>query len=285
MKAKTLLLLLSVVLVACHKEEVDSNTSGDNSIKYKIICKEHSPYLDWYMSNGESFVSYVLRDYPVNEEGIKYERVQGNEDNNINLNEKVVVQIHDDYTLDNDGKVTTLSLKREANINQSQNVEYESKFEIPSATPIELVRPKVDKSNPIPMCYFDNFEIEWNGDETNRNGVVIIAEWNGCTMHKPAEPLSYACVDIVDDKGVTTLKTELFEKMPNEALVNLWLIRGNLISIGHENTNGINEITKYSQDEIAELLSKNPELLLQMQPFMLGAGAVATFSFFLIKEK
>ena len=284
MKTKIFFLLLMAVLVACQKEEPTSNSGGKNSSGYTILYKQNSPYLEWFLGNEESFVSYILRDYPINEKGEYHKRVKGNEDNTITLNNNVSICIHDDYTFANDSDQTGLSLTRKATINQVRELNLDSTFVVPSATPITLIRPQVDRNHAIPMCYYKDFEIEWNGDETNNNGVVIIAEWNGGYMRKEPELTTYACVDIVEDKGITVLKTELFDKIPDEALVNLWLIRGNLVSYGQKGTLDMNELAKHSQDEIAEQLNRHPEWLLQIQPFILGSGAVTTFSFFLIKE-
>ena len=140
------------------------------------------------------------------------------------------------------------------------------------------------------MCYYDGFKVNWTGDFTNDNGVIVIAEWNGVTMYDPAQDVSIINVDIVEDTGEAILNTHLFDEMPDEALVNLWLIKGNLLTItGVDINSGEHNITledaaQLPPEVLDELLSSSSEALLQLQPFMFGTGAVTGFSFFLIRE-
>lgn len=286
MKAKSLfLLLLLLPMVACQREElaINSNSGNEGSSKYNVIFQGDSPYLSWFFDNGESFVSYVLRDYPTNMDGSVHEKVKNTDDNTISLNSSTTIHLHDDYSLVSGEDITTLDLSRKAGINNLAQVQFDEKYSIPSVLPIQLIRPQVDDCNPIPSCYYDNFEIEWNNDVNNKNGVVIIAEWNGCTMHKPADTISVANVDIVNDSGVAILNTRLFEQMPNEALVNLWLIRGDVTTFG-KTDGGLDEIRKQSPEQIKDAIEQDPRLLIELQPFMLGSAAVTTFSFFLIRK-
>ena len=283
MKTKTLLLLSVLAFAACQKDELNQIEENE-SPKYAILYNGNSPYLDWYYTNNEAFVTYFLRDYPNNPKGGLREKVTRAEDHTISVNKNVNIRIHDEYKFSEEDNTTFLYPTRTADINGTKSVQYIDQFNIPSASPIEIIRPQVDNCNPIPMCYYDNFEIEWNGDKTNHNGVVIIAEWNGCTMHKPAEPTSWANIDIVKDSGLATLNTALFDKMPDKALVNLWLIRGNLLTFGDQDGTFIKHIQELSPGGIMESLSQQPKQLLDLQPFMLGSAAVSTFSFFLIRD-
>ena len=46
----------------------------------------------------------------------------------------------------------------------------------------------------------------------------------------------------------------------------------------------LEEAQQYSQEIFEELLFRYPDILIQIQPFILGSGAVAGFSFFLIRD-
>lgn len=304
MKAKNLFLLSFIILTACSSNEPKSNSSHSNDLKYNLLFKGSSPYIDWYSSDTESFVSFSFRDYPNDKTERYYEQVRGVEDNTITLKNDIKICLHDDYQLKEDKQTTTLQLTRNIKILQDkteQNSPYKLpamqkddpfdmsqtySFTIQSATPINFIRPLIDDCNPIPMCFYDNFEIEWNGDLTNENGVVIIAEWNGCSMYDAPVSTSLANVDLVEDTGSTILNTDLFEGIPDEALVNIWFIRGNLITINGEGNDvlSLNEVLENSPENFEASLAENPGLLLQLQPFMFGSGAVAGFSFYLIRE-
>ena len=117
------------------------------------------------------------------------------------------------------------------------------------------------------------------------NGVVIIAEWNGVTLNSPSEDISIVCADLVDDTGIVTLNTGMFEGMPDLALVNLWFIRANLLTITENGSEvSLQDAMEYSPEEFAALLENHPELYIQLQPFMFGSGAVSVFSFYLVRE-
>ena len=69
------------------------------------------------------------------------------------------------------------------------------------------------------------------------------------------------------------------------ALVDLWLIRANIITVnGIDGEILLSDIVENSPDVIVDLLTEHPELGLQLQPFMFASGAVKQFPFFLIRE-
>jgi len=300
MKTNLLFLLPFVILVACTQNAPEDKVVDQQSeSKVSIIYKGESPYLDWYLSGKESFASCILKMFPEDTIGKQYDRVLRAEDNTITLKNDARLKIHDDYTLENDGQLTELQLTRSCCIlRDGQNAPRKMKSVLPdtityysnsytytiqSATPINIIRPAIDNCNPIPLCYYDNFIVEWNSDTQNQNGVVVVAEWNGATISQSPQNISIASVDIVDDTGIAALDTAIFRNMPDEALVNLWLIRGNLITIdGGEVT--LEKVLESYPEDIEKLLMYNPEFFLQLQPFMFGSGAIATFSFFLIRN-
>lgn len=138
------------------------------------------------------------------------------------------------------------------------------------------------------MCYYDEMEIAWNPDINNSNGVMIIAEWNGVTMNgTSSETETIIGIDFVEDNGVTTLDNAIFEGMPDEALVNLWLIRANVVTVEEIGAGYINDIIQWGMEDpdlVAELLEDEPELLTDLQTMTVATGAVALLSFYLIRE-
>lgn len=301
MKTKKSMLLFIVALltlVACNPTEPNDDSKNKKGQNVNMLFKGNSPYLDWYLGNQESFVAYNLKKYPQDIKGQRYVTVRETEDNTIELKDNLKFLLHDEYSLKEEGEKNILQLTRTAKLlKENQNapkkviaenevdlIQQTYTYSINTITPISLIAPEINNCNPIPLCYYDNFDIRWNEDNTNSNGIVIIAEWNGSTLSGPAQNVSIANVDIVDDTGSAILNTDLFSDMPDEALVNLWLIRGNLITINGEGEISLTELLNNSPGMIEELLASNPDLLLQLQPFMFGTGAVTTFSFFLIRE-
>lgn len=295
MKAKTLLLLPLIALVACSSND----PSGQNArSKYNILFKGESPYLQWFLNDTESFISYSIRTYPSDLKGQQLENIRGAEDNTITLKDGLKITLHDDYSLKNENDSTVLYLTRTAKLLRDQQnapqrvkadgdlgniIQNEYTYQIPIPEPIDLYSPEIDHCNPFPYCYYENFILSWNADIHNDAGVVIISEWNGCTLEGSPQNISIANVDLVPDNGETVLHTDLFQGMPDEALVNLYLIRGNLTTITGDGSITLSEALQHP-DEFETLLQEQPDLLIELQPFMLGSGAISTFSFFLIRN-
>lgn len=296
MKAKTLLLLPIVLLMACTKstDEPINNAKA----KYNILFKGESPYLEWYSNAGESFLSCDMK-LNGEQDGEITERANRTEDNTFTLKNGVKIRVHDEYKIQRNDQETSLELTRSTKVlsdnpkatrritldGNQDSVVNTYNYTLQTALPITLIRPENDPCNSIPMCYYDNFIIEWNADVQNENGVIVIAEWNGVTMHGPSQGVSLANVDLIDDSGLATLSTDLFENMPDGALVDLWLIRANIITVnGIDGEILLSDIVENSPDVIVDLLTEHPELGLQLQPFMFASGAVKQFPFFLIRE-
>ena len=75
--------------------------------------------------------------------------------------------------------------------------------------------------------------------------------------------------------------------MPDEALVNLWLIRANVVTVEEIGAGYINDIIQWGMEDpdlVAELLEDEPELLTDLQTMTVATGAVALLSFYLIRE-
>lgn len=304
MKRKNLFLLSFIVLMAsCTSPEPRDSKEKHVSPIYTLIYQGHSPYVEWLNSDMEAFISYTLKLYPQDTKGQLCEHVRGTEDNTIVLKDNSRLRLHDEYKMVNEDKVTKLELTRSYSLlpassntpqrlpaNSQNNDYYTYYYTINTVLPIDLVSPAISQDTPFPMCYYDGFKVNWTGDCTNENGVIVVAEWNGATMYDPAQNVSIINVDIVEDTGEAILNTHLFDDMPDEALVSLWLIRGNLLTItGVDYNNGEHNITleeaaQLPSDVLDELLSSSPEALLQLQPIMFGTGAVTGFSFFLIRE-
>lgn len=300
MKKILIFLLPILTLLACESKDSSEDANIQKSAISNILSKYNSPYIDWYLSDKESFISYSCKNYPQDiKDEERHSFTRGTEDNTITLKNGIKIRLHDEYSLKDDGGKTTLQLTRSGKIqheasNGPRRIKADNDnigpftyyYSLNSIMPINITSPLADNYDPIPMCYYDNFILRWNGDPLNENGVVIITEWNGCTIYDSPEDNYVVHADIVPDVGQAVLSHSFFEDMPDEALVNLWIIRGNMLTLGEENEGEISleEALQEPPEFFEELLSTNPNLLVQLQPFALGSGAVAGFSFFLIRE-
>ena len=131
-------------------------------------------------------------------------------------------------------------------------------------------------------------EIEWNPDYNNTNGVLIITEWNGVTLTGASVGSGTTIgIDFVDDTGVTTLNNDLFNGMPDEAFVNLWLLRANIVDVSHVGDGTLENLMAMANEDpsmMETFLEENPEFLLLLQEMTLGCGAVAMLPFYLIRN-
>ncbi len=79
----------------------------------------------------------------------------------------------------------------------------------------------------------------------------------------------------------------IFEGMPDEALVNLWLLRANIVTVEEIGVGYIDDVIQWGMEDpdlVAELLEDEPELLTDLQTMTVATGAVALLSFYLIRE-
>ena len=76
----------------------------------------------------------------------------------------------------------------------------------------------------------------------------------------------------------------IFEGMPDEALVNLWLLRANIVTVEEIGVGYIDDVIQWGMEDpdlVAELLEDEPELLTDLQTMTVATGAVALLSFYL----
>lgn len=284
MKTKLFLIFLLAVFCAACKDSKNTEVIGEgaNAPKYNVICKKTSPYIDWYIKNPESIIQYSYAKSPLQ----VFER--NTQDNTLMLNDKVGIRIHDSYTISNNDQTTTFSFTREASVLESNSSATNlTIIETQTAEPIEFIQPNTDGCNCIPLCYYEDMQIEWNPDPNNTNGIVVVAEWNGITMNGQTGQSSIANIDIVDDTGVAVLNNDLFEGIPDEALINLWLLRANIVEIdysGDMSLLALLEMTNSEQDLIQTYLEENPEFLSSLQTTIVGTGAIAVLPMYLIRN-
>ena len=96
---------------------------------------------------------------------------------------------------------------------------------------IYITSPSASECNRIPMCYYSDLQVCWNSDPLNENGVVIMVEWDGTVIHEETQYEYIRSIDIVEDTGCAVLDNEMFDGMPDGALVTLTLLRGDIVVV------------------------------------------------------
>lgn len=100
-----------------------------------------------------------------------------------------------------------------------------------TADSIVIYAPQFDDCNRIPYCYFDEMTIEWNANSVPEQKMIVVTMWDGLMLREPSQGTSVIHVDMVDDVGTAILDNALFADIPDEAIVTLMLVRGNIMQI------------------------------------------------------
>lgn len=96
---------------------------------------------------------------------------------------------------------------------------------------VSITNPEVKTvQEQYPLCDSKNFVLEWNADPLNKEGLVVIAEYFGFNaIPSDAQQTHILNTDYITlDNGKATLNPDLFNGMPNMAIVHIILLRGNV---------------------------------------------------------
>jgi len=96
---------------------------------------------------------------------------------------------------------------------------------------VEITNPKIDNDEELlPICYYEDFVLEWNADPNNEEGLVVIAEYFGNNAIPEDSTNEHILnTDVIDiDNGHAVLNNDLFKNIPNLSIVHLILLRGNV---------------------------------------------------------
>ncbi len=147
-----------------------------------------------------------------------------------------------------------------SSVNGAKNTGSETQAEFEMYVPelIEITSPKNKSSSDLFLpCYYDGFILEWNADEKNGNGLVVIAEYKGMNAIPSNDTDEYIMnIDIIEnDNGSTILNTSLFEGIPDLSLVDITLMRGNIDV--HEIQGKLHKFYGESHEKLPIVLMRN----------------------------
>lgn len=230
--------LLSSLLMAC---ETVGEEPAKQQEKIRILSQSSTPYAPLLDNAQEIFAWYSFTDMHMFQDSASFIPLSLNDerntivvDNQVNLS----LNVQDTCIISNVGANSVFNLYRSISLNNySISTEIQSSIELTNFDPIKIIRPNATECDPMPFCYYENLEIEWNAAEDNENGVIIIAEWNGSNAYyNVTDYTSIITADVVEDNGVAVLSNEFFTDMPHGALVNLWVIRATFAEVDmHQN--------------------------------------------------
>ena len=307
MNRKTFFILFSLALVACNQDNNLQPTDDKPTSHVNIVATQSSPYLNLYQSESEMIAHLVYTDcgFKDRQSSSVYERNLDANTIYVDKDNKVGITIADTYKMDTTSKnktifniqrdVTVISNRQEKNVvsrlpERRLTASTGFSMTVREAEPITILRPHAFEDQLIPQCYYEDMEIEWNPDYENHNGVVVIIEWNGIMLQGDNfNNTNVVGIDIVDDDGVATLSNQIFDDIPDGALVNLWLLRGNIVELIEDGQElGIDDLRHIleggTSNEIEEYLENNPDLMMQLQQTTVVCGSYACFTFYLVRN-
>ncbi len=103
---------------------------------------------------------------------------------------------------------------------------------VPEKIVVDLKNAKEHDGSNLSVMKRDDFEISWNMDDQNTNGVIAYLWWNGnkagMSAYEQKEEILVNRAIKLDDNGKAKLSSELFNDIPNNAIVTVFFIRGNV---------------------------------------------------------
>lgn len=96
---------------------------------------------------------------------------------------------------------------------------------------LEIYNPPVNNDlEVVPYCFATDFVLEWNADYNNKEGLVVVADYNGMTAvpGKGVNKHITNTLNIKEDNGRAILDNDLWKGIPDTGIVTLSILRGNV---------------------------------------------------------
>ena len=161
------------------------------------------------------------------------------------------------------GNTVTFSLSRTLNSEDTDadgvqrapvSVEEDITMYVPEL--VNITSPKIETAEELlPYCYYKNFVLKWNADLQNENGLLVAVEWTGNDMFGKNYGKYIMTADIIpNDNGECVLNNELFKNIPQGAIANLILLRGNVEVLE-------DFINEYGEEEVYRIAAASEAVL------------------------
>jgi len=281
MKRTNIYILLAIICCVGCNNTIEQDNQVINSQKVKV---ETLAYKD-LLNNNNPLLTVIDIKNCNNEDSpsVPFVHTKNWDDNTyVGLLDKYNVNFHNEFDLKSYAQNHHIQLRRNTTVSIIEEDTSSTLSDITvtitnEVMPITIVRPYVEECGIVPKCYYDEMEIEWNGDLNNSQGIVALIRWTGMILDREEinEPIYNLC--ILEDTGVATLDNAMFDNIPDRAYVTMFLIRANILQVA--DNDGIVDIPNYDWDAIIEAY---PEV--GCQTTNVAVGTAAKFSFILIRE-
>lgn len=229
------------LLISCNQES--DKTSQNNIINDKILEKEFNlvnyqktVYENYFVNATNNIEFSSLKPNSISEYTLKQSTSYNKEKVKITINTNEIENLQkvlkkDDPLVESIyGKYITFKIHSKSKGNlKSKSDSQEVGMYVPNL--VEITSPKIQSAKELfPVCYFENFVIEWNADVNNKEGLVVIAEYfgNSAIPSESAYKHVLNTAFIENDNGKTILNKELFKDIPDLSFVHIVLLRGNV---------------------------------------------------------
>ncbi len=248
---KLIYILLLFLIISCDNDS-DNNTpqsiapAQENKTSEQIITttpsvygkylEETGPLVGYSSMKENALAENVLTPVtPENQEQLKSSDINFTISANgveINMAKEALKSSASNSDLENNwyGQDVKFVLQKTGNLKSGSNSETDTvEMYIPNL--VEITSPPIETEEELyPYCYFDEFELKWNADHENTNGLVVMAEWLGTTITEDGDEDEFVRnIDVIEkDDGKTTLNNKIFDNIPDKALTYITLLRGNV---------------------------------------------------------
>lgn len=199
----------------------------------------------------------------------------------VDLLDKYTVKFHNEFDMESYSKNQGINLRRKTTLSRSgEDESTSSDLEVTimnHVMPITIIRPYVEECAIIPKCYYEDMEIEWTADPNNTQGIVVVIRWTGAVVDGEGTDNAIYNVCLLEDSGVATLDNAMFDNIPDQAYVTMFLIRASILQVQDEE--GTISFEDYDWDAIIDAY---PEV--GCQATNVAVGSAAKLSFILIRE-
>lgn len=268
------LVIGTIVLLSCNKTEVSSINNDDVQEPVgltKILYNGSSVYSEFFNDDADREVGYYSTRANINDRDlVGFDKIISSDlksAQNISslfANGVNIKMLGDTETLKsgdtcNDniedlfGKTVRFSIDNDR-IKSGSTSDDDISMYVPYI--IDINYPVASATELQPLCPYDDFAIAWNKDDNNENGVVVIVEWDGDILGAAKQDKSIRTIDIVEDTGKAMLNPELFNDIPDLAMANITILRGNISVAEIENI--AVKIYAASNSSILVVVAKEP---------------------------
>lgn len=231
---------ISIFIGACNQKESEiknlenKNTELQLEDKYGVINYKKTVYEDYFRATDNQIGFTSLKANSLQKHSALKTVSYSSKNVEISINNKITKVAAKSAFIDKNqqseiyGKTISFKVSKKG-FGNSKNTESQVDLYVPKL--VEIISPKIETEKELfPVCYFDNFIIEWNADSKNEEGLVVIAEYFGNNAIPSASTNNHILnVDYIEvDNGKTVLNKELFKDIPDLSFVHIILLRGNV---------------------------------------------------------